>query len=82
MKNLIRVALIIWMYRVGKNLVNIKFCIVLLEVNFKPNSILHNRLVRWCLYSFINYWKTFSLVDVRFPTPFTHIITQVAKNIA
>ena len=34
------------------------------EVNFKLNSTLQNRLVRWGLHPLINYWKTSSLVDV------------------
>jgi len=28
---------------------------IILEINFKPNSILQNWLVRWCFYLFINY---------------------------
>jgi len=38
------------------------------EMEFKPNSTLQNRLIKWGLHLFINYWKASSLEYVRSPT--------------
>jgi len=40
----------------------------MLEVSFKPNSTLQNRLIRWGLHPLIYCELTLSLVDVGLPT--------------
>ena len=51
------------------------------EVDFKPNSTIQNRLVRWDLHELIYYWNILSLVDVKFSTHLPHAkIIQLVRG--
>jgi len=52
---------------------------ILLEVNFKSNLTLQNRLVRWDLHpTYIYYEIVLSLIDVWLPTPFSRRVIYIS----